>query len=112
VDRAQAPQRMGIAFYHFSLLGFLALAPDVAGLGLAFSGVFNIECQPIAFANIVGIDARRLQRGEVEKRIRTARIVSVKPKPRSAFHIFNMPVAIPIFPSPSAPAESATAVSA
>ena len=36
----------------------LSLYPlDVAGLGLAVSGVFNIECQPIAFAKVVWIDA-------------------------------------------------------
>src|SRR5271168_3647174 len=53
-----------------------ALAPDVAGLGFAFSGALNIERQSIALAHVVRIDACGLQRGDVEKNIRTAGIVS------------------------------------
>jgi hypothetical protein len=63
-----------------NVAGVSAQQLNVAGPGLAVSGVFNVKCQPIAFANIVRIDACGLQSGNVEKYIRTAGVVCDKTK--------------------------------
>ena len=64
-----------------NVAGVSAQQLNVAGPGLAVSGVFNVKCQPIAFANIVRIDACGLQSGNVEKHIRTAGVVCDKTEP-------------------------------
>src|ERR1700730_17874463 len=48
---------------------------NVAGPRLSVTGAFNVESQPLAFPDVVWIDARRLQRADVKKHIRTAGIV-------------------------------------
>src|ERR1700724_1797549 len=48
---------------------------NVSGLLLSLTGAFNVESQPLAFPDVVWIDARRLQRADVEKHIRTAGVV-------------------------------------
>src|SRR3984893_16729265 len=53
----------------------LARPANVAGPRLAVTGAFNVESQPLAFPDVVRIDARRLQRSDVEKNIRTAGVV-------------------------------------
>src|ERR1700676_1900552 len=45
---------------------------NVAGPRLSVTGAFYVESQPFAFPDVVRIDARRLQRADVEKHIRTA----------------------------------------
>jgi hypothetical protein len=53
------------------------------------SGSMPADCSAVTWRNISGPPASS----------------AMKPKPRSAFHIFNVPIAIPISPSPSAPAQ-------
>jgi hypothetical protein len=48
---------------------------NVAGPRLSVTGAFYVESQPLAFPDVVRIDARRLQRADVEKHIRTAGVV-------------------------------------
>src|ERR1700730_11693788 len=51
---------------------------NVAGLRLSVTGAFYVESQPLTFPDVVWIDARRLQRADVEKHIRTAGVVCDK----------------------------------
>jgi hypothetical protein len=48
---------------------------NVAGPRLSVTGAFYVESQPLAFPDVVWIDARRLLRADVEKHIRTAGVV-------------------------------------
>src|SRR6202047_3497522 len=48
---------------------------NVAGPRPSVTGAFYVESQPLAFPDFVRIDARRLQRADVEKHIRTAGVV-------------------------------------
>src|SRR6266436_1579698 len=87
----------------------LARPADVAGPRLSVTGAFNVESQPLAFPDVVWIDARRLQRSDVEKHIRTAGVVCDETV-ATAFHIFKVLVAIALdFPSPSRPRISTSA---
>src|SRR3984893_12676937 len=52
-----------------------ARAANVAGPLPSVPSAFNVESQPLAFPDVVRIDARRLQRADVEKHIRTAGVV-------------------------------------
>src|ERR1700686_2423607 len=52
-----------------------ALPANVGGPRPAVTGALDVESQPLAFPDAVWIDARRLQRADVEKYIRTAGVV-------------------------------------
>jgi hypothetical protein len=62
-----------LAVDHFSSPS--ARPANVAGPRLSLTGAFNVESQPLAFPDVVWIDARRLQRTDVEKHIWTAGVV-------------------------------------
>jgi hypothetical protein len=70
---------------------------NVAGLGLSVAGVFNVESQPVAFLDFVWIDACRLKAVICRNISGPPESSAMKPKPRSAFHIFNVPVAIALY---------------
>jgi hypothetical protein len=59
-----------------SLIFSLSARPaNVARLGPSVTAAFNVKSQPLAFPDVVWIDARRLKRAYVEKHIRTAGVV-------------------------------------
>src|SRR5258707_15774099 len=64
---------------------FIWLSPsarpaNVAGPGLSFTGAFNVKSQPLAFPDVVGINACRLQGADMKKNVRTAGVVSDETK--------------------------------
>src|SRR5258706_4699842 len=61
---------------HPSLRATSSARPNVAGPRLSITGTFNVESQPIALLNLVWIDARGLQRRDVQKYVRAAGVVS------------------------------------
>src|SRR5260221_1468617 len=52
-----------------------ARAANVGGPGLSLTSAFNVERQPLAELHAEKIDACRLKHAEVQKYIRTARVV-------------------------------------
>src|SRR5258708_38999680 len=56
-------------------LSLSARPPNIAGPGLSLTRAFNVESQPLAELHAEKIDACRLKRAEVQKYIRTARVV-------------------------------------
>src|SRR5258707_2617376 len=52
-----------------------ASPPHIAGPGLSLTSAFNVERQPLAELHAEKIDACRLKHAEVQKYIRTARVV-------------------------------------
>jgi hypothetical protein len=52
-----------------------ALPANVAGPNLSVSGAFNVKSQPLAFPDVVWIDACWLNGADVQKDIRTAGVV-------------------------------------
>jgi hypothetical protein len=77
--------------------GRLAPAANVARLGSSVTADFNVKSQRFAEPQVIRIDARGLQRAEVEKISGPPASSLMKPKPRSAFHIFSFPAPI-LFP--------------
>src|SRR5260221_5314305 len=56
-------------------LSLSAGPPNIAGPGLSLTSAFNVERQPLAELHAEKIDACRLKRAEVQKYIRTAKVV-------------------------------------
>jgi len=53
-----------------------ARAANVGGPGLSFTRAFDVKGQPLAFPDVVRIDACGFQRADVQKHVRAAGIVS------------------------------------
>jgi hypothetical protein len=52
-----------------------ARSTNIAGPGLSLTGAFNVKSQPVAFPDVVWIDACRLKGADMQKHIRTAGVV-------------------------------------
>jgi hypothetical protein len=73
-------------------------AANVAGPDLSLTGAFNVKGQALALPDVVWIDARRLQRADVQKDIRTAGVVSDETESAIGIPHFQGPGSHPIFP--------------
>src|SRR5260370_1403050 len=76
---------------------------NVAGPSLSVTGAFNVESQPLAELHAEKIDACRLQRAEVQKYIRTARVVLDETEAAIGIPHFQSSGSHPISPWPSGP---------
>src|ERR1700694_6227012 len=75
VLRSPKPKNSRRRRYGAAASGRLAPAANVARLGPSVTAVFNVKNQRFAEPQVIRIDACGLQRADVQKYIRTARVV-------------------------------------
>src|SRR5258708_22068819 len=71
-----ALSRHSAAVRRVTVLSLSARPANVGGPRLSLTGAFNVESQPISLLNVLCIDARGLQCGDVQKYVRAAGVVS------------------------------------